>query len=98
MRVRPVDDVYLALIEAPADPGGAIRLRVIIQPLVLWLWVGGGFIAVGSILAAFPGRRRRGTEPTSAPIGVVARRVPSRRPGRTTASRSGSSLRTTTTP
>ena len=37
----------------------------------MWLWVGGGFIAVGSVLAAFPGRRRRGTEPTSAPIAVA---------------------------
>jgi hypothetical protein len=48
-----------------------VRLRVIIQPLVLWLWIGGGLIAVGSILAAFPGRRRRGTEPTSARVGAV---------------------------
>ena len=43
-----------------------MTLRVIIQPLVLWLWVGGGVIAVGTFLAAFPGRRRRGTEPVSA--------------------------------
>jgi cytochrome c-type biogenesis protein CcmF len=70
VRTSPVDDVYLALIEAPSDPGGAVRLRVIIQPLVMWLWVGGGLIAVGSILAAFPGRRRRGTEPTSAPVDI----------------------------
>ena len=49
-----------------------MRLRVIIQPLVLWLWVGGGLIGVGSILAAFPGRRRRGTEPTSALVGAAA--------------------------
>ena len=94
---RPVDDVYLALIEAPAEPGGAIRLRVIIQPLVMWLWVGGAFIAVGSVLAAFPGRRRRGTEPTSAPVGGVAGAGPDpavaddREPV-------GSSLRTRTTP
>jgi cytochrome c-type biogenesis protein CcmF len=65
-----VDDVYLALVEAPADPADEVRLRVIIQPLVLWLWVGGGLIAVGSVLAAFPGRRRRGTEPVSAPVAV----------------------------
>src|SRR3954447_12539997 len=66
-----VDDVYLALIEAPSTPRGQVRLRVIVQPLVLWLWVGGGLIGIGSLLAAFPGRRRRGTEPVSAPVEVA---------------------------
>ena len=67
------DDVYLALIDAPADPGGEIRLRVIVEPLVVWLWIGGGVIAFGSVLAAFPGRRRRGTEPVSEPVADAGR-------------------------
>ncbi len=76
VRTSPVDDVYLALLEAPAAAGGAVRLRVIVQPLVMWLWVGGGVIALGSALAAFPGRRRRGTEPASAPVAEPARDRP----------------------
>ena len=71
-----------------------MRLRVIIQPLVLWLWIGGGLIALGSILAAFPGRRRRGTEPTSAPVGAVSTGPePTTAPDREPV---GSSLRTRT--
>jgi cytochrome c-type biogenesis protein CcmF len=91
-----VDDIYLALVEAPSARGGDIRLRVIIQPLVLWLWVGGGFIAVGSLLAAFPGRRRRGTEPTSAPVTMAAGPAPP--PGETVDREPvGTSLRTRAT-
>jgi cytochrome c-type biogenesis protein CcmF len=69
VRSTPIDDVYLALLDAPND--GPIRLRVIVAPLVIWLWIGGGVIAVGSAMAAFPGRRRRGIEPVSA--GMAAR-------------------------
>ena len=39
-----------------------------IMPLVVWLWIGGGLMAVGTVLAAWPGRRRRPTDPVSAPI------------------------------
>jgi cytochrome c-type biogenesis protein CcmF len=61
-------DVYLTLVTAPRDPRGAAVIGVFVQPMVLWLWVGGGLMGVGTALAAFPGRRRRGTEPVSAPV------------------------------
>jgi cytochrome c-type biogenesis protein CcmF len=49
-------DVYLSLQRAPADDAGqTMGLRVIVQPLVTWLWVGGVVMALGTILAAFPG-------------------------------------------
>jgi cytochrome c-type biogenesis protein CcmF len=36
---------------------------------VLWLWLGGAIMAIGTLLAAFPGRRqRRATEPVSATV------------------------------
>jgi hypothetical protein len=35
---------------------------------VVWLWLGGGLIVVGSVLAAVPGKRRRPTDPVSAPV------------------------------
>lgn len=62
------DDVYLTLEQPlPGDDGVAV-IRVIIQPLVVWLWTGGLLMAVGTVLAAFPGRRRRRpTDPVSAP-------------------------------
>jgi cytochrome c-type biogenesis protein CcmF len=35
------------------------------------MWIGAGLMAIGTILAAFPGkRRRRPTDPTSAPVPV----------------------------
>jgi len=46
---------------------------VVVQPLVMWLWIGGGLVVVGSILSAIPGRRRRPTDPVSSPvIGIAA--------------------------
>jgi cytochrome c-type biogenesis protein CcmF len=65
-------DVFLALLDVPAEPGDPAVIRVVIQPLVTWLWIGGGVMAVGTALAAFPGKRRRPTEPTSSPAGTAA--------------------------
>ena len=65
-----VDDVYLSIASAPADPrpGDGVTLDVYVQPLVLWLWVGGGITAGGGVLSALPGRRRRPTDRVPAPI------------------------------
>lgn len=63
-------DVYLSLQRIPTQDDESIGLRVIVQPLILWLWVGGGIMVVGTAMAAFPGRRRRPTDPISAPIEV----------------------------
>ena len=61
-------DVYLSLVEKEASDGRA-AIRVVVQPLVVWLWVGGTMMFLGSLLAAFPGKRRRvPTSPTSAPV------------------------------
>ena len=62
------EDVYLTVTRLPDGADGPVVLRVIIQPMALWLWVGGGVMAFGTILAAWPGRRRRPTDPVSAPI------------------------------
>jgi cytochrome c-type biogenesis protein CcmF len=66
VRTGLFEDVYLALTSAPQD--GSVGLRVIVQPLVLWLWVGGVLIFGGTFLAAFPGRRRDPLDPVSAPV------------------------------
>jgi cytochrome c-type biogenesis protein CcmF len=41
---------------------------VVVQPLVRWLWLGGALVVLGAVLAALPGRRRRPTDPVSAPV------------------------------
>lgn len=63
-----VEDVYLTLLEQPENETDPVVIRVVLQPLVTWLWIGGGMMAVGTALAAFPGRRRRPTAPTSEPL------------------------------
>ena len=64
-------DVFLSLVRAPeGDEGQTIGLLVVVQPLVSWLWVGGLIMAMGTVLAAFPGRRRNPIDPVSAPVTV----------------------------
>ncbi|TMK89423.1 MAG: heme lyase CcmF/NrfE family subunit [Actinobacteria bacterium] len=70
------DDVYLTLAAAPDHPGGTAVIGVIVQPLIMWLWIGGAVIAVGTALAAWPGRRRRPTAPVSAPVEVETPEAP----------------------
>ena len=54
------DDVQLAVLAIPDEDGvGSTIVRVTIQPLVLWLWVGGGIMVVGTVLAVIPTGRRR---------------------------------------
>jgi cytochrome c-type biogenesis protein CcmF len=36
--------------------------------LIVWLWIGGIIMAFGTLLAAFPGRRRIPTAPVSARV------------------------------
>ena len=63
-------NVQLQVISLPEDDGVAV-VRVTVQPMIAWLWVGGILMAVGTALSAFPGKRRRGTEAVSAVPGVV---------------------------
>ncbi|MFN6122578.1 MAG: hypothetical protein ACK5CE_23455 [Actinomycetes bacterium] len=42
-----------------------------IKPMILWMWIGGGLVSLGTILAAFPGKRRRDPRaPVSEPVPV----------------------------
>jgi cytochrome c-type biogenesis protein CcmF len=60
-------DIYLTFERRP-DGDGPASIKVIIEPLVVWIWIGGAVMALGTFLAAFPGRRRRPTSPVSAPV------------------------------
>ena len=68
VQTGPLRDVYLTITTLPETADGEAVIRVIIQPLAVWLWIGGGLMAIGTILAAWPGRRRRPTDPVSAPL------------------------------
>jgi cytochrome c-type biogenesis protein CcmF len=67
VRTGLLEDVYLTLVSSPNDQG-RITLAVALNPLVLWLWIGGAVMAVGTIIALAPtlrraGRRRPPVEP-----------------------------------
>ncbi len=68
VRVGPTEDVYLSVSSSPDPVTGEVTIRVIVQPLVVWLWVGGIIMVVGTALSLFPGRRRDPTSPTSARV------------------------------
>jgi cytochrome c-type biogenesis protein CcmF len=63
-------DVYLTLdgTVRPLPGSNSATLRVFVKPMIVWLWIGSGLMAVGTLLAAFPGRRRRPIDPVSAPV------------------------------
>jgi cytochrome c-type biogenesis protein CcmF len=53
-----IEDVYLTLVSSPGAQR-AITLGVRVNPLIVWLWIGGAFMALGTILALAPRLRRR---------------------------------------
>lgn len=53
-------DLYLTLVAAPRTAGGPAVVGIQVNPLVVWLWIGGGVMAAGTAFAALPDRRRAG--------------------------------------
>ena len=50
------EDFYLTLLAYDPE-SGAITLRLFINPLVAWIWVGGAVIVLGAVFAIWPQRR-----------------------------------------
>jgi cytochrome c-type biogenesis protein CcmF len=61
------EDVYLTLISSP-NRQGRVTIGVAVNPMMLWLWLGGGVLALGTIVALTPkSRRRPDVEPAPEP-------------------------------
>jgi cytochrome c-type biogenesis protein CcmF len=69
-------DVYLSLQRARTEADPTIGLRVIVQPMIQWLWFGGAVMVVGTAMSAFPGRRRDPLDPVSRPTGQLRAAAP----------------------
>jgi cytochrome c-type biogenesis protein CcmF len=68
-----VNDIYMTLEPPVKATSKTAKIKVFIKPMVMWLWIGGLLMGVGTLLAAFPGsRRRKPTDPVSALIPVDA--------------------------
>ena len=52
----PAGDLYVTLLSA--DTAGSAELRLAVNPMVGWIWAGGGLMVAGGIGAAWPRRRR----------------------------------------
>ncbi|MDR7537665.1 MAG: heme lyase CcmF/NrfE family subunit [Armatimonadota bacterium] len=70
IRSSPREDLYIILSEW--DTGGRAQIRVLVHPLVSWLWAGGLIIVLGVVLAVLPETWRRVApapiSPRSAPL------------------------------
>jgi cytochrome c-type biogenesis protein CcmF len=60
------EDVYLTLVSSPGD-ANRVTLGVAVNPMILWLWVGGLVMALGTLLALTPTLRRRVVRATPSP-------------------------------
>ena len=62
------DDVALSVLSFPDETGpDRVILRVTVQPLVVWLWLGGIVMAVGTALSLVPAGSRRARRSAEAP-------------------------------
>jgi cytochrome c-type biogenesis protein CcmF len=58
VRSRPHRDLYITLMAFDRD-GASATFQVFVEPLVMWIWLGGAIIAFGTFVAVWP-RRQRG--------------------------------------
>ena len=69
-------DVYLTIdgTNPPSVGDSTVVLRVFVKPMILWLWIGGALMALGTVMSAIPSRlHRRPTDPTSVSLSGGAR-------------------------
>ena len=55
------EDLYVTLL-ADNPSTRTVTLRVFVNPLVMWIWAGGGIVALGALFAIWPDRRRLAVE------------------------------------
>jgi cytochrome c-type biogenesis protein CcmF len=60
--VRPMEDLYVALVGYDLRSKVAV-FKVVVNPLVIWLWIGTALIVLGSALALLPGQVRGPADP-----------------------------------
>jgi cytochrome c-type biogenesis protein CcmF len=69
------EDLYVTLLSF--DPTSrTVTLHAFVNPLVVWIWLGGGVVGIGAVFAIWPDRRRVGVEAAArvAPAGPTALR------------------------
>lgn len=59
IRSTPAEDIFVSLVWTGFNPADTrATFRVMISPLIIWIWIGGGFLLFGGILAYSSGNKR----------------------------------------
>ena len=74
VRSTPVEDFYVV----PSEnlPGGSVGFRILINPMIWWMWVAGPVMVLGTVIALWP-QRIRETVRVPSPIRMPAGSSPS---------------------
>ena len=73
VRSRASGDLYVSLMAFATD-GSSATVRVLREPLVAWIWAGGGLIVLGVAVVLWPRwRRRRALQPAARPAAPPVR-------------------------
>jgi cytochrome c-type biogenesis protein CcmF len=52
VRTTPAEDLFVSLVWTDYDPADKVAtFRVLVNPLIVWMWVGGGFFLLGGAIA-----------------------------------------------
>jgi cytochrome c-type biogenesis protein CcmF len=73
LRSTPLQDIYVTLVQTSPDLK-TVRLHVLINPLLWWIWAGGLVVILGGIVAFTPNaRERRAAVSVPAPAAAAVR-------------------------
>ncbi len=61
LRMTPIEDVYV-LLNGWEDSGGNATFTIYINPLTMWMWIGGVLLVIGTLIAAWPHPVRRAVQ------------------------------------
>ena len=67
------EDLYVTLLASDSS-SGSVTVRVFLNPGVVWIWIGGLLLGIGSVFAIWPDRRRlpaRASVPAAPPAGEL---------------------------
>ena len=72
IRSTPVEDFYVV----PSEnlPDGSVGFRILVNPLIWWLWVAGPVLVLGTVVSLWPDRRRETAQvplPAYSPTGAA---------------------------
>ena len=59
IRSTPVEDLYI--VPSENMPDGSVGFRILINPLMWWMWIGGPVMILGTVIALWPQQIRQNT-------------------------------------